>query len=776
MACRGECDVGTSPTCVSGWVGCQRACPVTAPDPNAVGLRAPFLLSPPNASCAPYFDCAAGYYLGLGLQEGPSCRACNGSRPALSVWATPGLSFNDPLSCLWECDPGVSQGPDCIELDRARPNNEAGSYGADPDSQTSCGPGRTSLPGAALVEGDCLACPALPVRGAWILGGAWELSRSASLCQWRCMSGRQRGPACVDELACTVEGRVVDAASGACVTVPFPWQRAGYARTGVVGSAWSPAVSSTPAPAVMRRRLLAFKADAVSSPPAHAAMRRRLLAQPREPGRRLLAYETLAVSAPFPSIGELAGTALDPISGLVALTQQWGVSGRAWVVTTARRWTQAPAALCSVTTATIGAKWYALGAVCNRSLLVWVELPPATGGLQPAAPAAVSGSGVLIGQAQPGWADGFRAEARFGAELYVAFAPGTQTLFVLDRWNCLLREVYIPAVGSPTTRAYTVHGLTSKLLIAGDPQPRCYGDGSLSNPRGLFLGDGGAGEAWLFVDDGGVWQLTASTREVGLAVPASAFPAGLLPAGITWAGASDPYGVQVAWGASGQTFRAAEVACPPGLTSLGGAGCTQACPWATTGGGYNYVDPATGLCTGCLGQGRLGCGLGQRFVQCNQSAPSWCDACPPAAAGAAYTQAGSCEGVARLPPCAAGAYLRGWYCVPCPSFASTLRAGAVRVEQCKCYTGFRRVDGACQARTLYAYPASGLCAAGACPVPANGTLLDARSCEWECAAGTYRVTGAGFWDACQPCLGLPAGRKGFTTPGDDDAPLSCEFE
>lgn len=718
----------------------------------------------------------------VGLEGGPSCGPCYGYGPDASVWVTPGLSFNDPLSCLWECDRGVSSGASCAPLDRARPQNEAGSYGADPLGQTACGLGRTSEAGAALVAEDCVACPDLPpLVGAWtVFGGA-----TSSACEWHCTAGDQRGPACVPPLPCDVEGRI-EWDGGGCMTAPYPWQPAGYARVGVVGSAWSPPVVGS------------AWSPAVPSTPAPAAMRRRLLG-----ARSLLAsYETLAVSAPFPAIGELAGTALDPISGLVALTQQWGVSGRAWLVmTTARRWIQAPsggawlattaplwiqapAALCSVTTATIGAQWYALGAVCNRSLLVWVELPLVTDGLQaaagatPAAPAAVNGSGVLIGRVEPGWADGFRTQARFGSELYVAFSRGTGTLFVLDRWNCLLREVHIPWVGAYTTRAYTVYGLTAKFLIAGDPQPRCYGPGSLSNPRGFYLVEGGEGDAWLFADDEGIRQLTPARREVRLAVPASAFPAGQTPAGVTWAGAPDPFTVRVAWGEGvGRQYAAEGARCPSGWTSLAGGACTQACPWATTGGAYNYVD-AAGACARCLEQGALACGLGERFVLCTEAAPSRCEPCPALPAGATYTTPGSCAATGRRPPCAAGAYLApgGLYCQACPPYTATRLGGAVRGEQCKCYEGFRRgADGACRSRTLYTYPPSGLCAAdGACVVPHNGTLVDPASCAWACAVGAYRVTGAGFWDSCQPCRGLPAGRR-FTTAGDDDAPLSCEF-
>jgi len=745
-ACQGECDLGTRGTCASGWVRCEQACPVSGADPNAVALRAPYLLSPPGASCAPYFDCGLGYYFALQLEGGPSCAPCDANMlPDGAVWVTPGLSFNDPLSCQWECDRGVTTGPSCAALARERPMNEAGFYGPDATTQTSCGPGRTSEAGTALADEDCLACPALPaVFGEWTVFGV-----RASLCQWHCSVGTQRGPACVGALQCGEPGRLPS--DGGCATAAIPWQPAGYAKTGVEGFDWTPPAPVVPAPpSATMRRLLAHGPAGVNAT-----------------GRRLLqTMTTLASKAPFLMQGLLIDTATDPRSTVLAVTMQWGVSYRNWVVDSATKaWVLAPAALCSLTTGVLGGQPYAFGAMCNRSLLVWV-------GLQ----AANDGSGVLIGQPQPGWADGFRTQALFGSELYVAFSARTGTLFVLDRWNCLLREVHIPAVGAYTTRAYTVYGLTAKFLIAGNPQPRCYGAGSLSAPRAFFAGDAGAGEAWLFVDDAGVRQLTPETREVGLSVPATEFPAGLTPAGVTWAepqnGAAT--GVWVAWGTTVRAYRAAAEPCPTGWTSLAGGACTVGCPWASTGGTFNYVR-ADGACTRCLDQGALGCGLGQRFVLCNATAASWCEACPALPAGVVYTMAGSCDGLARLPPCVAGAYLTGWYCRPCPVYTATQLGGAVRVEQCKCLAGFRRVDGECRSQTLYTYPAGGLCAAQACPLPRNGTLLSAATCAWACAVGTYRLTTAGFADACQPCQGLPAGARYFTTAGDDDAPLSCEF-
>jgi hypothetical protein len=457
-----------------------------------------------------------------------------------------------------------------------------------------------------------------------------------------------------------------------------------------------------------------------------------------------------------PAWVEAGGYAMSARFGsLLAVSQLWGVSNRHWLANASglgARW-QAPGPVCSLA---VG-MGYAFGSICNQSFLVWVRLN-GTG----------NASGRLIGSPVPGWADGFRTQAQFQTELYVAFAGATGTLFVLDRWNCLLREVSIPAVGDYRTQSYTVAGLTTKFAITGEP--RCYGPGSLAYPRHFYSGDSGAGRRWFFVDDNSIWQLDAVYRQLSLV---GAWPA---PDGLSWLDASNPFALRLALRVAGgnvsvRTWVAQSEPCPADTTSLDGGECAVPCAW----GAGHYVDPATGACVAC--QNALQCPLNQTLVPCNRTAQAYCAPCPPPPAGFVYTSGGVCTAgtLAPTPPCQPEYYQSAWYCVRCPLYTVTLLPGAVRVEQCKCLPGFvRSFGGSCSAPALYAFPASPLCASGTCRVPGNASVTDFRTCAWACRPGYYQVLGAGFWDSCQPCAGIPQGRRA-TTAGDPDMPLSCEF-
>lgn len=419
--------------------------------------------------------------------------------------------------------------------------------------------------------------------------------------------------------------------------------------------------------------------------------------------------------------------------------------------------------LCSNTTGSVGGHQYVFAALCNHSFLVYLNLSSTSRGL-----------GVLIGNGTRGWRDGFKTQALFESELYVA-GTGDGRLFVLDRWNCLLREVLVwDRPGSYLTRVYTLWGNTEKLALTV-PEAKCYGDGSLAWPRRFF----GLQELYLpymgwlaFGDEDGLWQFHTETRELlpMIKEDAGAFEVDSLLALDMLGSGTLVMGFQdgTIW-----VVLAEEAQCPQDSTSLAGGACTVECRWKDAAGRPSqYVDPSTGLCRPCT---TLVCGRGQVLEECTPTADTRCRACQ-AVAGETYALAGTCDAGARrpTPPCRPGWYREpsGLFCEPCPPFTATRFDGATRVEQCKCMDGMVRIAGTgCVADGPYDRFDTTTCVTGTCRLPRNAraALDDAQTCGWACNAGFYRDTVAGFLDQCQPCLG-GAGR----TSGDDDQPWSCE--
>lgn len=106
----------------------------------------------------------------------------------------------------------------------------------------------------------------------------------------------------------------------------------------------------------------------------------------------------------------------------------YGIKGRHTVTMTAGGTARTvEGRLCSVTQAVRVGNWsYAFGSLCNQSFLVYLNLSATT--------TTGTGLGVLIGSSARGWRDGFRTQALFESELYVAArADSTGTVFVLDR-------------------------------------------------------------------------------------------------------------------------------------------------------------------------------------------------------------------------------------------------------------------------------------------------------------------------------------------------------
>ena len=444
-----------------------------------------------------------------------------------------------------------------------------------------------------------------------------------------------------------------------------------------------------------------------------------------------------------PAVSQYSGSVLasEPVA---PVSLHHGVNNRHTLVLSGGLTRTIPGSMCSGVLGSWNGRAYVFGALCNQSFLVYLDLS-----------AANSRMGVLIGSSARGWRDGFRTQALFEDELYVA-SGGDGRLFVLDRWNCLLREVVVwDEPGKYRNRVFTVWGVTSEL------GPRCFGTGALAWPRRFWDLPGD----WLaFADEDGLWQFNTETRELARMVRESdgAFEADdlvflevsvdALTLGLWFAGG-------IKW-----TVTAGQEACGPDWTSLAGGGCSVECRQSNG----EYVDPSTGACTACSS---LACGVGRREVACTGDHDAYCEACP-SVQGLAYTQAGSCEGTTRrpVPPCTAGWYAAssGLYCNLCPDFTETRLAGATRAEQCRCLDGLVRRAGACVGERLYDFEESRVCAAS-CALPAHSRLVRPETCAWECDTGYYRDTLVGFADQCRPCR-----LAGATTRGDDDQPWSCE--
>jgi len=400
-----------------------------------------------------------------------------------------------------------------------------------------------------------------------------------------------------------------------------------------------------------------------------------------------------------------------------------------------------------------------IGAVCNQSFLAYLNLSDGSR----------ARLGVLIGNASlRGWADGFRTQALFQSELYVTRGERNNTFFVLDRWNCLLREVVIYGMpGEYLTRSYTVYGLTEKLKNPALKEPKCYGDNSLAFPRGFWplLGQ------WVaFAVDGGLYQFHTETREV-VAIGGDDIASDVLVS-VSAPGAFTL--VLTFLGGSKSIVTVFEARCPPGMTSLPGGDCSRVCSVPA-----HFVNQTSGECAVCV---VLQCGIGQEFVQCTNTQQGFCKECPNEAPGV-FVEPGNCEGMSKraVPPCNAGFYTDslGKFCLPCPYLTTTVLNGAERLEQCKCQPGLARKKGACIAEPLYEFEFISVCP-GTCKLPKNAKatpLGNNHGCRWECNAGYYHDTSAGWNDKCRPCflasnsstLAVPASR------GDDDSPWSCEY-
>lgn len=701
VECRGQCGPGINSKCESiwqfGYAVCDRTCELPPPS-TRVPWRGSYVRAS-EADCATYFLCTAGSYKDFSPGGTVDCKPCVGNGSGVYTrWVTDGLSVADSGSCLWECNRGLAT--QTIE-----------------DGVITCVARAWTILSATNQAGKWAGVDG--VESACGLGMTSEAL--SAMRQDECVvcpplvPDVQAWQPGTEECAWYCTGQLDDHRGGACVPRRFDCNRAGLVRAPSdvfcvsTGFPWNrPGYRKTGWGEVMRN------------------------------GSGVVVH--------------------DDVMNVTFSSRIWGLTGRHTVtVGGATRTVEGP--LCSATTARIEGVEYVLGAVCNRSFLVWLDVERAGTGLH-----------VLIGNATRGWRDGFRTQALFESELYVAW--GGSSLFVLDRWNCLLREVVIwERPGDYRTRVYSVWGLTDDLIRLVPPQPRCYGQGALAWPRRWWrLVDG-----WLlFSDEDGLWQMHTQTRELLAVVRENTggFESDRLEAVRV---SEDRYSLVMRF-SQGEvwTVRAAEEVCPSGYTSLPGGECTVECPWLNSQGvTIRYVDRSSGECRPCS---MPTCGVGFEPIACTAETDAFCRPCE-AVVGMVYVVAGSCEKVTMRPtaPCEIGSYAGpgGGYCEPCPLYTSTRYAQAVRLEQCKCVDGLVRRDGACVGEELYQYDAEVCARVGACQVPENAMLLPAgfggEACRWACNAGYYRDRMAGFANQCRPCLS-----GGIRTSGDDDSPWSCE--
>lgn len=785
VACNGQCDALVRSECDAalGYAMCEEGLSSCGNNASVSSLLPPEVVvvwrgtyrTPQAGDCVTYFRCAVGYSRRFTPGGGVGCVPCTG-KPALTTrYVSGGLTDNDAGSCLWECDYGKQQtvawnGTACVQGPRlaTTPWHAAGWYGAagGGGGVATCGRERTSEANTTLTQqAGCLACPPLPAMG--------QRALDTVECGWTCASGWvQRGARCVavwqDGWLCDDEGVTLDAA-GQCVASSVPWNRAGTRKAGVM---------------LVEQASLGAAVAWINETRSAVGVFGTL-----EPGKGPQAW----LRVPSSSDGgnnnnnDHSSTATTRIAGLLcsAAMLQMPEGG--------------------------GEGLFVVGTVCNSSFLVYFNVTDYN--LNASKRVAPAGLQVLIGQpGSPGWADGFRTQARFRTELHVAVSAssnstnsilGAPAIWVLDRWNCVVREVVVwPRPGDYRTRVYTVHGLTERFYSVVPPQPKCYGPGSLAGPRRFWdLGQGGLA---LFTDDRGLWQLNLGSGELGLVLSESGasgrFEADEVVAVALLRDAGAVGGQTALLLRTGQpavlVVRAVEEACPADTTSRAGGDCVVRCESL---GGY-YVNASSGACMAC---GSPVCKAGEGLVRCTRGEPARCEACPVLAdsdGARAWVVPGSCDPRLRRlrgPLCPVGHYAvdvagAGVVCEPCPVSRSgivttTLGAGATRPEQCRCnalskWLRRRGSDGACvsEAEQVYPVPAFGVGCPGGGGPPPNASLLDGHGygrCLWRCNAGFYRRTGSGWLDKCGACEtpgGPVTAASAWRTDGDDDAPLSCE--
>ena len=755
VQCQGEVSVGLEPWCYGEFAQPTGSpCPFPA-DPSRIVTRSTFIR--PNGNCAPYFQCAPGYYKHFYSVGSVLCEPCMGVVPQNFAWFSGGLSVNDPLSCLFECARiGLWPNGTCNRpaVTSYIPANPAGYYDDGSGAVRPCPGGYTSLARQSVSGADCVPCFA-PAGTLGDQCGDWT-------CQYPLT---KIGDACFNLDQCSFSVGYTQATTGVCQPSRLPWQPAGWLKT-----------SGPDGADVM------FLTDPTAA------------AQP--------ASVVLVVGGPGAS------------GNLTFYSAGYGQSGRHWLQTSGQR-IALPARACAAASLVVSGRAYALLAFCNASFLSFLDL--STKAPTPR---------LLIGSSVAGYQEGFRDDALFGQQLFIAVASegSIPRVYVADQLNCALRLVSIPGYpGDFVTRSYWVYGSsvgTCKTIPL-----------SIIYPGRLF---GALSQRFfLFPAIDGLYQLDSGTRTVVQAFSLSQAPAWLPDLSLL-------IGIELGSNGTNATelrlrfanFTAVVVPnqqrCADGSTSSLGGSCNIKCPVTVS-----YVDPVTGACLSCAT--RM-CNLGEQNVPCTANSAQTCVLCPPPMPlqglyPRVYSLPGSCSMdntyfVSYCPPnyylTATPASSGGLICARCPRFSATAGDGATSIDQCRCFPGTTRgAGGACLVGQLYPLPSVTSCPLGTyprgvferctscrvdpfpeCPVGQypmlNGSCLPcvlpfhaafttngkglsvSTSCGFDCLPGFYQKSGVIFLLQCQPCTNAPAvgsSGAGFyaVTNGQLDAPLGCTW-
>ena len=224
-----------------------------------------------------------------------------------------------------------------------------------------------------------------------------------------------------------------------------------------------------------------------------------------------------------------------------------------------------------------------------------------------------SKTSILIGQNTPGYLEGYRDEAMFQQELYVAATSDNTKIYVADTLNCKLRLVITPFnptcqthpnpfkqvtiqtyPGDYTTKSYWLYGT---ITATGDPL--CYGTNNLQYPTQLFpiL----SSQFFIFQTQDALYQLHHSTKSIQLITRTPLKK-------IAFVTANDELTLYIRFiDKTVVTATPTASPCPNSYTSKQGGDCIVSCT------SNSFVNQSTGQCTQCSTKQ---CAIGEEDIPC----------------------------------------------------------------------------------------------------------------------------------------------------------------